>query len=218
MKLFLDTAMVEEIAEVHGLGLLDGVTTNPTHVSKTGRESGELYAEICRMVAPLPVSLETITMEADTIIEEGKKLAKTAENAVIKVPLTPQGLLAVKGLKAAGIRTNVTLCFSAVQAMMAAKAGADYISPFVGRLDPIGQDGMEVIRQIRAIFDNYGFETEILTAAVRHPKHILEAALAGSDVATMNHEVFMALYKHPLTDQGVEMFLADWAKVPQKKA
>jgi transaldolase len=218
MKLFLDTAMVEEIAEVHGLGLLDGVTTNPTHVSKTGREPGELYAEICRMVAPLPVSLETITLEADTIIEEGRKLAKTAENAVIKVPLTPQGLLAVKGLKAEGIRTNVTLCFSAVQAMMAAKAGADYISPFVGRLDPIGQDGMEVIREIRTIYDNYGFETEILTAAVRHPKHILEAALAGSDVATMNHEVFMSLYKHPLTDQGMEMFLNDWAKVPQKKA
>ena len=217
MKLFLDTAMVDEIREVHALGLLDGVTTNPTHVSKAGRDPGELYPEICRMVDPLPVSLETVSTETDAIVEEGEKLAATASNAVIKVPLTPEGLLAVKKLKARVIKTNVTLCFSAVQAMMAAKAGADYISPFVGRLDPTGQDGMEVVRDIRTIYDNYGYQTEILTAAVRHPLHILEAARAGSDVATMNYDNFMALYHHPLTDQGVQMFLDDWAKVTGKK-
>jgi len=216
MQLFLDTAMIDEIREVHDLGLLDGVTTNPTHVSKAGRTPGELYPEICKMMDPLPVSLETVATECDAIVEEGKELAKTAANAVIKVPLTPQGLLAVKHLTDAGIRTNVTLCFSAVQAMMAAKAGADYISPFVGRLDPTGQDGMEVVRDIRKIYDNFGYETKILTAAVRHPRHILEAAKAGSDVATMNYDNFMALYHHPLTDQGVEMFLADWEKVPKE--
>lgn len=214
MKLFIDTADVAQIREASSWGIVDGVTTNPTHVAKTGRKPAEVYREICDLVDG-PISLETISLKADEIVAEGRKLAAIHKNVVVKVPIVREGLKAVKVFAAEGINTNVTVTFSPLQAMLAAKCGATYISPFVGRLDAVGHDGMEVVRQIREIYDNYDFETQILTAAVRHPQHVLQAALAGSDCCTMAYEVLEQLYNHPLTDQGVELFLKDWSKVPK---
>jgi transaldolase len=214
MKIFIDSADVEKIKEAWSWGIIDGVTTNPSHVAKTGRKHLEVYREICDIVDG-PISLETITLTAPEMAKEGRALAKMHKNVVVKIPLTCEGLKAVKILTSEGIRTNVTVTFSPLQALLAAKCGASYISPFVGRLDAIGQFGMDCVRQIRTIYDNYDFKTEILTAAVRHPAHVLEAALVGSDVATMAFDVLEQLYQHPLTDIGIDIFLKDWAKVPK---
>ena len=214
MKIFIDSAEVEKIKEAWGWGIIDGVTTNPSHVAKTGRKHLEVYREICQIVDG-PISLETVTLTAREMVEEGRALARIHSNVVVKVPITREGLKAVKLFQAEGIKTNVTVTFSPLQALLAAKCGATYISPFVGRLDAIGHFGMEVVRQIRTIYTNYGFKTQILTAAVRHPTHVLEAALAGSDVCTMSFDVLEQLYHHPLTDLGIDIFLKDWAKVPK---
>lgn len=211
MKIFIDTADVAQIKEAWNWGVVDGVTTNPTHVMKTGRKPEDVYREILE-VANGPVSLETIATDAPSIVEEGRALAKLGANVVVKVPVIREGLKAVKELSADGIKTNVTLNFSPLQALLAAKVGATYISPFVGRLDAVGHLGMDLVRQIRAIYDNYGFATEILAAAVRHPEHVLQAALAGADVCTMSFDVLKTLYDHPLTDIGLDIFLKDWAK------
>lgn len=215
MKLFLDTADVDQIREAYSWGIVDGVTTNPTHVSKTGRPARELYEEICRLV-PGPVSLEVLALEADAMVTEARRLASIAPNVVVKVPVIREGLKAVRRLAAEGIATNVTVAFSPLQALLAAKCGATYISPFVGRLDAVGHLGMEVVRQIKTIYDHYGFATQILVAAVRHPTHVLEAALAGAHVCTMSFDVMKQLYEHPLTDVGIELFLKDWQKVPSE--
>jgi len=215
MKLFIDTADVAQIKEAYSWGIVDGVTTNPTHVSKTGRKPIEVYKEICSIVDG-PISLETIGLTAEEILTEGRELAKVHKNAVVKVVNTREGLKAVKQFTAEGIKTNVTVTFSPLQALLAAKVGAGYISPFVGRLDNIGHIGMDVVRQIRTIYDNYNYKTEILAAAIRHPLHVLEAALAGADVCTMSFDVMKMLYDHPLTDLGIEMFLNDWKKVPKQ--
>ncbi len=217
MKLFLDTAFIEEIEEAKSWGILDGVTTNPTHVSRTGRTVEDLYPEICRVVDG-PVSLECVALDAEGIVAEARQLAAVADNVVIKVPIMREGLKAVKQLSADGIKTNVTVNFSAMQALLAAKCGATYISPFVGRLDLIGHPGMELVRQIKTIYGHYGYETQILAAALRHPAHVLESALAGAHVATMPLDIMRQLYVHPMTDQGIEQFLEDWEKVPKKKA
>jgi len=214
MKLFIDTALVDQIREAVEWGIVDGVTTNPTHVSKTGRPALEVYQEICRMVDG-PVSLEAVGLEADQIVAEGRQLAAIADNAVVKVPITRDGLKAVRGLTAEGIKTNVTVTFSPLQALLAAKCGATYVSPFVGRLDAVGHHGMDLVRQIRAIYDNYDYQTQIIVAAVRHPIHVLEAALAGADVCTMFFDVMKQLYDHPLTDVAIDLFLKDWQKVPK---
>jgi transaldolase len=214
MKIFIDTAQVHEIKEAWSLGIVDGVTTNPSHVATTGRPYLEVYQEILEMVDG-PVSLETISLQADEIVEEGRTLAKMGDNVVVKVPVIKEGLKAVKILSAEGIKTNVTLNFSPLQAWLAAKCGATYISPFVGRLDGIGHMGMELVEQTREIYDNYGYDTQILTAAVRHPEHVLQAALAGSDVITMSLAVLNQLYDHPMTDIGLDKFLKDWEKVPK---
>lgn len=214
MKLFIDSAEVDKIREAWDWGIIDGVTTNPSHVAKTGRKHLEVYREICDIVDG-PISLETITLTAREMVPEGRALAKIHKNVVVKVPITKEGLKAVKQFTAEGIKTNVTVTFSPLQAMLAAKCGATYISPFVGRLDAIGQFGMEVVRQIKTIYTNYEFKTQVLTAAVRHPTHVLEAALAGSDVCTMAFDVLEQLYQHPLTDIGIDIFLKDWAKVPK---
>jgi len=215
MKLFLDTADVDQVKEAHSWGIIDGVTTNPTHVAKTGRPAGEVYSEICKLVSG-PVSLETVTLTADEIVKEGRELARVHKNVVVKVPLMKEGLKAVRMLTDEGIKTNVTVTFSPLQAMLAAKCGATYISPFVGRLDAVGHVGMDLVRQIKTIYDNYGYKTEIIVAAVRHPTHVLEAALAGAHISTMAFDVLKQLYDHPLTDLGIAMFLEDWKKVPQK--
>jgi transaldolase len=215
MKLFIDSADVEKIKEAWSWGIIDGVTTNPSHVAKTGRKHLEVYREICDIVDG-PISLETITLTAPEMAAEGRTLAKMhPKNVVVKIPMTMEGLKAVKILTAENIRTNVTVTFSPLQALLAAKCGATYISPFVGRLDAYGHFGMDCVRHIRTIYDNYDFKTQILTAAVRHPTHVLEAALAGSDVATMAFDVLELLYQHPLTDLGIDIFLKDWAKVPK---
>lgn len=214
MKLFLDTADVDEIKEIKRLGMLDGVTTNPSHVAKSGRRPAELYAEICELCDG-PVSLEAVSLDADQIVTEGKALARIADNVVVKVPIMKEGLIAVRRLAAEGIKTNVTVAYSPTQALLAAKAGAGYISPFVGRLDSIAHDGQELSRQIRRIYDNYGYKTELLVAAVRHPIHVLQAALIGADVCTMAYDILIQLYEHPLTDQGIKMFLDAWETVPE---
>ena len=211
MKIFIDTADVAQIKEAWGWGIIDGVTTNPSHIAKTGRKPLEVYKEICDLVNG-PISLETISLNAKEIVKEGRALAKLHKNVVVKVPILKEGLKAVKQLSSEGIKTNVTVTFSPLQALLAAKCGATYISPFVGRLDAIGHVGMEVVRQIRTIYTNYDYKTQILTAAVRHPLHVLEASLAGSDVCTMAYDVLEQLYNHPLTDLGVEIFLKDWEK------
>jgi transaldolase len=214
MKFFVDTAEVDEIRTLIPTGLVDGVTTNPSLVAKSGRDFREMIAEVCALV-PGPVSAEVTALETDRMIAEGRSLAKIAGNVVVKLPLTLNGIAACKALTGEGIKTNVTLCFSVNQALIAAKAGATFISPFIGRLDDIGQYGMELIREIRAVYDNYGFETEILAASIRSPQHIRESALAGADVATAPPAVIRALANHPLTDKGLEAFLADWAKTGQ---
>ena len=215
MKLFIDTAEVAQVREAWSWGIIDGVTTNPSHVAKSGRKPSEVYREICDIVDG-PVSLETIALEAEAIVKEGRELAKLHKNVVIKVPIIKEGLKAVKILASEGYKTNVTVTFSPLQALLAAKVGATYVSPFVGRLDAIGHDGMDLVRQIRTIYQNYGFRTQIITAAGRHPLHVLEAALAGSDVMTMAFDILQQLYQHPLTDAVLQQFLNDWAKIPNK--
>lgn len=212
MKFFLDTGSVEEIRSAASTGILDGVTTNPSLVSKEGRNFKDLLLEICSIVDG-PISAEVTATDVDGMIKQAMELREIHPNIVVKLPLLREGITALSKLSPKGVKTNVTLCFSASQALIAAKAGATYISPFIGRLDDISQVGMDLIRQIRMIYDNYGFETQILTASVRHPVHVVEAALAGSDVATMPLKVFDALFKHPLTDIGNEKFLADWKKL-----
>ncbi|MGZ8363495.1 MAG: fructose-6-phosphate aldolase [Caulobacteraceae bacterium] len=214
MQLFLDTTDVATLRELAATGLVDGVTTNPSLIARSGRNMLEVIAEICEAVEG-PVSAEVAAADTDGMIAEGARLALIAPNVVVKIPLTMEGLCAVRELTHQGIQTNVTLCFSAVQAMMAAKAGATYISPFIGRLDDHGADGMDLITEIRAIYDVYDFDTEILAASIRTPGHVKEAALAGADCATIPPEVFRALYKHPLTDKGLEQFLKDWAGTGQ---
>jgi len=211
MKFFLDTANVGEIRQAAGLGLLDGVTTNPSLVAKEGRPFEELIHEICELVQG-PVSAEVVATDADGMLEEARRLAAIHEHVVVKCPLTREGLKATRTLADEDIRVNVTLCFSPTQALLAAKAGAAYISPFVGRLDDISYDGMELIQQILTIYENYGFPTEVLVASIRSPKHILEAALMGADVATIPYKAFDAMFNHPLTDKGLAAFLADWEK------
>jgi transaldolase len=211
MKIFIDTADVEEIRRAAALGILDGVTTNPSLVSKTGRPFAEIIQEITEIVDG-PISAEVVATEREGILKEARHLAGIHPNIVVKVPLIPEGLAAVKVLSGEGIRVNVTLCFSAVQALLAAKVGAAYISPFLGRLDDIGHVGMDVIRDIRQIYDNYAFKTEILAASLRHPLHVHEAALAGADVGTIPAKVIHQLFQHPLTEKGLKQFLADWEK------
>lgn len=213
MKFFIDTANLDEIKEASELGVLDGVTTNPTLVAKEKYDITfkELIGEICKIVNG-PVSAEVISTDTLGMIKEAHELAKISDNVVVKIPLTKDGLKAVKSLKKDGIRTNVTLCFSPSQALLAAKAGAAYISPFVGRLDDISQDGMELVQQIITIYDNYDFDTEVLVASVRHPIHVVQAALVGADIATMPFKVIEQLAKHPLTDVGLERFLEDWKR------
>jgi transaldolase len=212
MKFFIDTANVEEIRKTNDLGLLDGVTTNPTLVSKEGREFKGLIKEICSIVVG-PVNAEVVSTDAEGMINEAKDLVKLADNIVVKIPLIEEGLKAVKVLAAEDIKTNVTLCFSPTQALMAAKAGAAYVSPFVGRLDDISSTGMDLVEQIITIYDNYGFDTEIIVASIRNPTHVVEAALMGADIATIPYKVIQQLIKHPLTDIGLENFLADWKKM-----
>lgn len=214
MQLFIDTADIEEIKEAQEMGVIDGVTTNPSLVAKTGRKFIDVLTDIVSIVSG-PVSAEVISTDAPGMITEAKELASLADNIVIKIPLIPEGLKAVKQLTDQGIKTNVTLVFSPLQALLAAKAGATYASPFVGRLDDIAHTGMELIDQIVAIYANYEFETQVLVASVRNPIHLLEAALAGAHAATVPFKVITQLTKHPLTDQGLERFLADWKKVPQ---
>lgn len=216
MKFFIDTADVSEIREAHSLGILDGVTTNPTLISKTGRPFMEVVEEICSIVDG-PVSLEAVSLKVDDMIEEARGLAKVADNAVVKLPCTKDGLKATKQLTEEGIKINMTLCFSPNQALLAAKAGATYVSPFVGRLDDRGQSGMTLVEEIRSIYDNYGYKTQIIVASIRHPMHVRDAALIGADVATIPFEVFNKLVQHPLTDEGIKKFLADWEKVPKKE-
>lgn len=215
MKFFIDTADVDEIREAASLGVLDGVTTNPSLVAKTGRDFQQVLREIVSIVNG-PISAEVTATDREGMVSQGRELAAIHPNIVIKVPLTKEGLQACKALRSEGTHVNVTLCFSPSQALLAAKADATYISPFVGRLDDVSTEGMELIRQTRVIYDNYGFETQILAASLRHPMHVVEAALAGADVATMPYKVVMQLIKHPLTDIGLEKFLADWKKLEQK--
>lgn len=214
MQLFLDTPDTALIKDLAATGLVDGVTTNPSLIAKSGRPMLEVIAEICGLVEG-PVSAEVAAVEAKGMLAEGRKLAGIAPNVVIKVPLTREGLIATGEFAREGIQTNVTLCFSAAQALLAAKAGATYISPFIGRLDDHGADGMSVISEIRAIYDNYGFDTEILAASIRNPAHVTAAALAGADCATIPPGVFNDLFKHPLTEKGLEQFMSDWAKTGQ---
>jgi len=212
MKFFIDTANIEEITKANELGMVDGVTTNPSLVAKEGREFKGLIKEICDLVDG-PVSAEVVSLETEGMVREARDLAAIADNIVVKIPLIEEGLKAVKILSQEGIKTNVTLCFSPTQALMAAKAGAAYISPFVGRLDDISHRGMELAEQIITIYDNYGFETEVIVASVRNALHVLDAALMGADIATIPFKVISQLIKHPLTDIGLEKFLADWKKV-----
>lgn len=214
MKIFIDTADVAEIKDAVAMGVIDGVTTNPSLVAKEGRSYEAVVKEICEIVDG-PISAEVIATDTDGILSEGRAIAAWHPNVVVKVPLIPDGLKAVRVFAQEGIKTNVTLCFSASQGMLAAKAGATYISPFLGRIDDISWDGMELIGQLRQIYDNYGFDTEILAASIRHPKHVVDCALLGADVGTMPHKVILQLAKHPLTDIGLEKFLQDAAKIPK---
>jgi len=210
MKFFVDTANLDEIKEANELGLLDGVTTNPSLVAKEGDiDFKKRIAEICEIVDG-DVSAEVTALDTKGMLREGRELAKIADNVVIKCPLTWDGLKATKQFRSEGTKVNVTLCFSASQALLAAKAGASYISPFIGRLDDLSQDGMQLIRDIIQIYDNYGYETEVLAASIRHPMHIVESALAGADVVTVPFNIFQKIVKHPLTDKGLDAFLSDW--------
>ena len=209
MKFFVDTAMIDEIRELESTGLLDGVTTNPSLIKKSGRPFEEVLKEICETIKG-PVSAEVVAVDHETMLLEARQLATIAPNIVIKVPMTVDGLKTCKVLRDEGVMVNVTLCFSATQALLAAKVGASFVSPFVGRLDDISQDGMALIEDIRLIYNNYGFETEILVASVRHPTHVLEAARIGADIATVPAAVLKKLFEHPLTEKGIEAFLRDW--------
>ncbi len=215
MKFFADTAEIAEIRELAETGLLDGVTTNPSLVHKAGRDFLEVVREICGVVSG-PVSAEVVALDYEGMMREAEVLRKIAKNIAIKVPLTPAGLKACKALTGDGSMVNVTLCFSAAQALLAAKAGASFISPFIGRLDDVGTDGMNLIADIRLIYDNYDFATEILAASIRHPMHVVEAAKMGADVMTAPPKIIWQLFKHPLTDVGLENFLADWQKTGQQ--
>ena len=217
MKFFIDTANVDEIREAASLGILDGVTTNPSLIAQEGRDFLQVLREIVSIVNG-PISAEVTATDRDGMVREGRELAQIHPNIVIKVPLIKAGLQACKQLRSDGIGVNVTLCFSPSQALLAAKADATFISPFVGRLDDISHEGMELIRQIRIIYDNYGFETQILVASIRHPQHVVEAALSGADVATIPFKVVNQLLRHPLTDLGQERFLADWKKMQDKQS
>lgn len=213
MKLFIDTAMIEEIREAQSMGVLDGVTTNPSLIAKTGKPFRKVLEEILEVVDG-PVSAEVTAVDFEGIRKEAKELASIHPNVVVKVPIIREGLKAIKWCSGEGIKVNVTLCFNPMQALLAAKAGAAYISPFVGRLDDISQDGMDLIHEIRGIYDNFGYQTEILSASIRHPMHVVASALAGADVATIPFSVIDKLLNHPLTDIGLKKFLADWEKVP----
>jgi len=214
MKFFLDTASLKDISWAAQAGLIDGITTNPSLLAKQAGDLDprDVLKEICSLVEG-PVSAEVVAMEADAMVREGKSLAQIADNIVVKIPMLEVGMVAVRRLSSEGIRTNVTLCFSSVQCLIAAKAGATYVSPFIGRLDDVGQEGMDVIREARQMFDNYAIATQILAASIRHPRHVVEAAMIGADVATMPPEVLRKLLQHPLTDRGLEQFLADWKSV-----
>ncbi len=214
MKFFIDTADVKEIREAHALGLVDGVTTNPSLIAKSGRKFKDVIKEIVSIVDG-PISAEVISLDAPGMIKEAKDLVKIHKNIVVKLPMTPEGLKACKTLTGKGIKTNVTLIFTPMQALLAAKAGASYVSPFVGRLDDISQDGMGIVEEIRTIFDNYGYMAEIIVASVRNPIHVLNSALIGADIATIPYSVMIQLAKHPLTDAGIEKFLKDWESVPK---
>ena len=214
MKFFIDTADIQEIREANARGWVDGVTTNPTLVAKTGKKMNEVIKDICKEVRG-PVSAEVISLQADKIFAEGLELAKLADNVVVKIPMCEEGLVAVRRFAAEGIKTNVTLVFSPLQALLVAKAGASMVSPFVGRLDDISFNGMELIAQIRQIFENYSFDTEILVASIRHPIHVLESANIGADIVTCPLKVMKQLANHPLTDAGIQAFLKDWEKVPK---
>ena len=211
MQFFIDTANLDEIRAAMEMGLVDGVTTNPSLMSKEASDWREIAAEICRLV-PGPVSLEVISLDAEGMVREARDLVQYGPNVVVKVPMTGEGLKAVRILKSMDIETNVTLVFSAAQALLAAKAGAAYVSPFLGRLDDVGQDGMELVQQILTIFANYGFSTRIIAASVRHPLHVLDAALAGAHIATVPFKILTQLLNHPLTDKGIAAFLKDWEK------
>lgn len=214
MKFFIDTADIEEIKDAAAMGLVDGVTTNPSLVARTGRVFRDVLLEICDVVKG-PVSAEVVSVTCDEMMKEARELAALRENIVIKIPLIPEGLKAVQICTRENIKTNVTLCFSATQALLAAKAGATYISPFVGRLDDVSNSGMQVVAEILEIYRAYDYETQVLVASVRHPMHVLEAATMGAHVATCPHKVLLGLTKHPLTDIGLAKFLADWEKVPK---
>jgi len=216
MKFFIDTANPDEIKMAHEMGVIDGVTTNPTLISKEKKDFESLIEEICKIIKGLPISLEVLSLNSEGMIEEARRLSKMGENIVVKIPMTTEGLKAIKTLVSEGIKTNTTLVFSPTQALLAAKAGTTYVSPFIGRLDDIAQTGMELIEQIVTIFTNYGFESQVIVSSIRHPIHVLEAALIGADVATIPYKVIEQLVKHPLTDIGIERFLADWKKVPKK--
>ena len=215
MKFFIDTANIAEIKEGLALGMVDGVTTNPSLIAREKKSFEDVVKEILKIVKG-PVSLEVMSMEAKAMFAEGKKLMRLGDNVVIKVPLSTEGLKATKMFATEGIDVNQTLIFSPLQALMAAKAGARYVSPFVGRLDDIAHDGMDLTSQILTIFDNYGYDTEVIVASIRHPRHVLDAALMGADIATIPFKVIAQLAQHPLTDKGIAMFLDDWKKVPKK--
>ena len=214
MKIFIDTANITEIKEAIALGVIDGVTTNPTLMAKENRPAQDLLKEICSLVSG-PVSAEAISLQAESMVLEARQLSKIAKNIVVKIPLVKEGLKAVKILSGEGIKTNVTLCFSPSQALLAAKAGADYISPFIGRLDDISQKGMDLIRDIKAIYHNYAFKTKIIVASIRNPLHVVDAAIIGADIATVPFAVIEQLIKHPLTDIGIQRFLEDYKKIPK---
>lgn len=216
MKIFLDTANVDEIKEANSWGIIDGVTTNPSLIAREGRDFKEVVEEICSIVDG-PISAEVVSMDAKGMIKEGRELAKIHDNITIKIPMTAEGLKATKELALRGIKTNVTLIFSANQALLAAKAGATFVSPFIGRLDDNGQEGMQIVRDIVQIYMNYAFDTEIIVASVRHPIHVIDSAKAGAHIATIPFKVLKLMVSHPLTDAGIEKFLADWEKVPKQK-
>jgi transaldolase len=220
MKLFIDTANINEIREAYALGIIDGVTTNPTLVAREGRDFKEVIKEICSIVdcsiVGGSISAEVVSLKSDEMVKEARTLAAIHKSIAVKIPLTAEGLKATKIVSREGIRTNLTLCFSPTQALLAAKAGATYVSPFIGRLDDISQVGMDLIRDIKTIFTNYKFKTEIIVASVRNPIHVLEAAKIGADIATVPYNVLISLIKHPLTDIGIERFLKDWQNVPKK--
>ena len=211
MKFFIDTANIDEIKDAHSMGMVDGVTTNPTLIAREGRDLKTVIAEVCEIVDG-PISAEVISLETDGMVAEARELAKIHANVVVKIPMTTDGLKAVRILSAEGIKTNVTLVFSALQALMAAKAGATFVSPFVGRLDDLAQEGMLLIEQIAEIYSNYAYDTEIIVASIRNPMHVLDAAVIGADIATIPYGVLKKLAAHPLTDKGLQSFLDDWKK------